>query len=76
MHYLLGDFTASSADVVETLRLEPRHFGALVGQGMIHMQAHNTGKALNYFRRALALNPHMDNVRGYVEVLSRMPKPI
>jgi len=78
VHYLLGDFPASSADVVETLRLEPRHFGALVGQGMMHMQQRNAAQALLYFRRALAVNPHMDNVRRYVERLSQAPtaKPI
>lgn len=71
VYYLMGDFAASSADVVETLRLEPRHFGALTGQGMMHLQEQNIDLALLYFRRALAANPHMDNVRGYVELLSR-----
>lgn len=75
VHYLLGDFPASSADVVETLRLEPRHFGALAGQGMMYMQQRNAAQALLYFRRALAVNPHLDNVRRYVEVLSRVPVP-
>lgn len=78
VHYLLGDFPASSADVVETLRLEPRHFGALAGQGMMYLQRRNAAQALLYFRRALAVNPHMDNVRRYVERLSRGPvaKPV
>ncbi len=71
VYYLMGDFAASAADVVETLRLEPRHFGALAGQGMMHLQEQNAGLALLYFRRALAANPYMDNVRRYVELLSR-----
>ena len=71
VYYLMGDFAASSADVVETLRLEPRHFGALTGQGMMHFQERNIDLALLYFRRALAVNPHIDNVRRYVEFLSR-----
>lgn len=70
-HYMAGDFDASAADVARTLRLEPRHFGALVGQGMMHMRMREAERALIYFRRALAVNPHMDNVRGYVERLSR-----
>ena len=72
VYYLMGDFAASTTDVVKTLRLEPRHFGALVGQGMMFMQAQNVEQALSYFRRALAVNPHMDNVRGYVDVLLRL----
>jgi len=71
VHYLLGDFESSGADVARTLRLEPRHFGALVGQGMMHMQTRDNAQALRYFQRALKVNPHMDNVRGYVERLSR-----
>jgi len=67
VHYLLGDFPASSADVVETLRLEPRHFGALVGQGMMHMQQRNAAQALLYFRRALAVNRLMDKASCDVE---------
>ncbi len=70
VYYLMGDFAASAADVVETLRLEPRHFGALTGQGMMHLQEENIDLALLYFRRALRVNPHMDNVRSYVELLS------
>ena len=74
LYYLMGDFAASSADVVETLRLEPRHFGALAGQGMMHLQEKKIELALLYFRRALSANPHMDNIRQYVELLSRMQK--
>ena len=71
VYYLMGDFAASSADVVETLRLEPRHFGALIGQGMMHWQERNIDLALLYFRRALTVNQYMDNIRHYVELLSR-----
>ncbi len=71
VYYLMGDFAASSADVMETLRLEPRHFGALTGQGMMHLSQENIELALRYFRRALISNPRMDNVRHYVGRLSR-----
>lgn len=78
VYYMLGDFDASGADVAKTLRLEPRHFGALVGQGMMHMQSHEAEQALIYFRRALAVNPHMDNVRELIARLmrARAAKPI
>ncbi len=77
VHYLRGDFAASAADVTATLNLESRHFGALAGQGMMHMQMRKNALALIYFRRALAINPHMDNVRRHVARLSRrLGKPI
>ena len=71
VYYLLGNFAASADDVVETLRLEPRHFGALSGQGLMHLQDENYEQALDYFERALTENPYMDNIRRYVEMLKK-----
>ena len=72
VYYMMGDFDSSAADVVETLRLEPRHFGALAGQGMMSMQEKNIDQALLYFRRALDANPHLEQMRRYIELLSQM----
>ena len=35
--YLMGRFRESEEDVLRTLELEPRHFGALSGQGLIRI---------------------------------------
>lgn len=71
VYFLMDDLAASSADVVEVLRLEPRHFGALAGQGMIYLRQDLPDLALIYFRRALAVNPHLHDVRAQIEILSR-----
>ena len=39
MHFLIGDFEASLADVDEVLMREPRHFGALSGKAVISLPA-------------------------------------
>lgn len=68
-YYMMGRFDDSSADVEQTLRLEPRHFGALSGQGTIHFRNGRKGSALIWYRRALDVNPFMDSVRETVEIL-------
>ena len=37
-HWLLGNFPASLADICETVKREPRHFGAYSGLGMIRAE--------------------------------------
>ena len=69
VYYMLGEFDLSTADVAQTLKLEPRHFGALSGQGMIYMNLDDADAALDYFKRALDVNPYMVSVRKTVELL-------
>ena len=49
---------------------EPRHFGALAGLGMIMQDLGDDKRALDAFRKALAINPHMDKVPELVKTLS------
>ncbi|MEM7193866.1 MAG: tetratricopeptide repeat protein [Pseudomonadota bacterium] len=74
VYYMLGDFEKSSRDVEETLKLEPRHFGALSGQGMILLNQQKPRKALEYFKRALDMNPFMSGVIQTVRYLEEQEK--
>ena len=67
--YLMGEYELSTSDVRETLRLEPRHFGAISGQGLIYMQVDRQAEALYWFRRALGVNPFLEGVQKNVELL-------
>ncbi|MBC8791361.1 MAG: hypothetical protein C6Y20_07110 [Tagaea sp. CACIAM 22H2] len=69
--FLLDRLDESRKDAEKTLELEPRHFGALSGLGMIAMRQNQPDKALEVLEKALALNPHMANVRGQVEQLRK-----
>jgi tetratricopeptide (TPR) repeat protein len=69
VYYMMGELDLSTSDVAETLKLEPRHFGALSGQGLIYLQLDRREAALEWFKRALEVNPFMDNIRMSVEQL-------
>ncbi len=57
VHYLLGNYNQSLADIEQTLILEPRHFGAISGIGMIMLKLGETDKALHAFERVLDISP-------------------
>jgi tetratricopeptide (TPR) repeat protein len=71
LHYLMGRFEDSIADCERTLKLEPRHFGALSGLGMIYLQLEQDAKALEAYKRALAVHPQLPRLRSEVERLTK-----
>jgi len=66
VQYLLGNHQYSVSDIKETLLLEPRHFGALSGLGLIFMAAGNYAAAVDAFEAVLEISPASDNARGSV----------
>ena len=69
LFYLAGKHDRSIDDIKQTLALEPRHFGALSGLGLILVAQDNFTGALISFRKALALNPHLIRIKRYVDYL-------
>ena len=55
----MGRFKESENDVARTLELEPRHFGALSGQGLIRMSMGDWSGAIKAFEESLKINPNM-----------------
>jgi tetratricopeptide (TPR) repeat protein len=70
LYYLQNDYTRSLADIQQVLVREPRHFGALAGLGMIMQDLGDDKRALDAFRKALAINPHLEKVPELVKTLS------
>jgi tetratricopeptide (TPR) repeat protein len=70
LYYLKNDYARSLADVQQVLAREPRHFGALAGLGMIMQDLGEDKRALEAFRKALAINPHLEKVPDLVKTLS------
>jgi tetratricopeptide (TPR) repeat protein len=70
LYYLKNDYARSLQDIEQVLAREPRHFGALAGLGMIMQDLGDDKRALDAFRRALAVNPHLDKVPELVKTLT------
>jgi len=70
VYYLKQDYAHSLADIAEVLAREPRHFGALSGLGMILQEIGDDKDALNAYRKALAIDPHLENVPDVVKTLT------
>jgi tetratricopeptide (TPR) repeat protein len=69
--YLAGEFRRSLADCDEVLKRNPRHFGALSGAGLNHLELEQQAQALAWFRRALAVNPNMSAIEAEVRRLEK-----
>jgi tetratricopeptide (TPR) repeat protein len=69
-YYNVGDFGPSVSDIGHVLTLNPRHFGALSGLGMILEETGKTERALEVYKAALALHPNLEGVRDAVERLN------
>lgn len=70
LYYLRNDYTHSIEDIEQVLAREPRHFGALTGLGMIMQDLGDDKRALDAFRKALAIDPYLDKVPELVKTLT------
>ncbi|MBR1125734.1 tetratricopeptide repeat protein [Bradyrhizobium lablabi] len=70
LYYLKNDYRHSLEDIQQVLIREPRHFGALAGLGMIMQDLGDDKRALEAFRKALAVNPYLEKVPELVKTLT------
>jgi tetratricopeptide (TPR) repeat protein len=69
--FLAGDTDGAMADINQVMKLEPRHFGALAGMGMILQGAGLDESALEIFKKALGIYPLAPDIQKLVEKLTR-----
>jgi len=70
VYYLKNDYVRSMQDIQQVLIREPRHFGALAGLGMIMQEVGDDKRALEAFRKALAVNPYLEKLPELVKSLT------
>ena len=71
-YYLAGDMRKSLADCDEVMKRNPQHFGALSGYGQIYVRLEEYEKAIDYFRRALAVNPNLADLATVIRSLEEL----
>ncbi len=70
VYYLKSDYAHALADIAEVLAREPRHFGALSGLGLILQDIGDDKHALEAYRKALAIDPHLENLSDVIKTLT------
>jgi tetratricopeptide (TPR) repeat protein len=66
-YYLMGELDRSLADCEEVVRRNPVHFGVLSGFGLIYLQKEDLPRAVEYFEKALAVNPNLAQIEATLE---------
>src|SRR5262245_39450269 len=70
IRYMQKDFTRSIEDIRQVLAREPRHFGALSGLGMILQELGDDKRALEVYRKAVEINPHLQRIPDVIKSLT------
>lgn len=72
--FFMGEFERAKYDIAQTLALERNHFGALAGLGMLEVHLGNPKAALEAYRRAASINPHLQDVQQAIARLEEKLK--
>ena len=67
--YMLGEYQKSQEDIDKVLELEPRHFGALAGQGLVNLELKNYEKALKSYEEVIKIYPSMNSPKVMIKQL-------
>jgi tetratricopeptide (TPR) repeat protein len=70
VHFMMNNYALSMSDIDRTLRLEPRHFGALAGMAQILQRTGRKEPALKAYERVLDVYPMMRNAQDQVGTLA------
>jgi len=68
-YYLIGDYDQSLKDCDEVIKRNPNHFGALSGYGLIYVKRGDLERALEYFQKALEVNPNLHGVEETIDLI-------
>ena len=72
IYWVMGNYDASLNDIEEVLKLEPFHFGALSGRGLVYMDRGDYFLARGSFLTLLEVYPAMPGVKENILMLEQI----
>ena len=72
--YLMGRYQHSLNDIDKVLKRESRHFGALSGQGLVHIKLKNYGKAVESYEAVQKIYPSVNSAKIMIPQLKKLIK--
>ena len=71
IRYYMKDYPGSLKDIDRTLALEPRHFGAIWGKGMILGAQQDFAGAISAFEQLLKIKPNTPDAQPRIDLLKQ-----
>jgi tetratricopeptide (TPR) repeat protein len=71
IRYYQRDYEGSLEDIRQTLILEPRHYGAVWGLGMILGLRQEFDKSIAAFKQLLKIKPYADGIHDRIDLLKQ-----
>ena len=72
--YLMGRYHESLSDIDEVLKRESRHFGALSGQGLVHIELKSYEKAIKSYEAVKKIYPFLSSAKVMIPQLKKLIK--
>jgi tetratricopeptide (TPR) repeat protein len=76
LYFMMKRDDQALKDIEKVLDLEPRHFGALAGKGVILERQKKYSAAREAYEEALAVNPTLEQVKDALKALDRLEQGI
>lgn len=74
LYFMTEQYDKSLEDCDEVMKRNPYHFGALSGYGHIHVEFKLYEQAIEYFEKALKINPNMVSIARLIQRLEKQLK--
>lgn len=71
VRYYMGKYGASLDDIKRTLTLEPRHFGAMAGLGLVYDALGDLEAAADAYEQTLEINPYQPGIAQRLGIIQQ-----